>query len=342
MMRRAALLALCSALAACGEEKEEPGPGGAIAAAAPAVEVEIAAEPEEPPVPELDPEERARLAEARAARARRGFEKVLGKLDDTSERYERHAELDESAWFGEDQKTNQAAIDSLLDELAGLLAGSELVDVRERIRAAERESAVLEARGVRDREAQVSAPRESELSVFERPFVEAWEDLDQRIRETRGELDERRLLVIDLEQQFLEQLRALGVEVTPASAKSLLGTVSGDDFVELCAVLDNVRHVTVELQRLTEESGESLDVARRYYGCYVVLIRVLDRLQREFVRTIADEQVPRLRELAEQATENVAEAQAAIRAGGDRELLAQNVRSNELTREAAGDRKSVV
>ena len=65
-----------------------------------------------------------------------------------------------------------------------------------------------------------------------------------------------------------------------------LSSVSGDDIVTMAVVFDNIKHVTTQLQELTEQSGEALDVSKRYYGMYVVMIHVMDRIQKSFVRDI--------------------------------------------------------
>jgi hypothetical protein len=99
-------------------------------------------------------------------------------------------------------------------------------------------------------------------------------------------------------------------------------------------VFHNVRLVTVRLQQLTEEAGESLDVAKRYYGSYVVLVRILDHVQKDFVERVRTDQVPRLDAFAQKAEANIETARDNAANGGDPRIAEQNIRSNELTREA--------
>lgn len=265
---------------------------------------------------------------------RQVLREIFDPLEEAAERYDRHDELDKRSLFGADQKSNQKAIDSLLDEAIEILGLSEVGSVREEIRELEVKIAEAEQRLSRDREARLSAPFESELNAIEKTLTTSREDYDERIEENETLVADTELAIVELKQQFRQELREIGVELSPEAIEGLLTTVSGDDFVEMCVVFDNVRNVTVQLQELTEEAGEALDVARRYYGSYVVLVRIMDRLQKEFVRRVSDEQLPRLKDFQAKARENIAQAQRNLADGGDPEIAEANIRSNQLTIDA--------
>ena len=265
---------------------------------------------------------------------RQVLREIFDPLEEAAERYDRHDELDKRSLFGADQKSNQKAIDALLDEAIEILGLSEVGSVREEIRELEAKIAAAEQRLSRDREARLSAPFESELNAIEKTLTASREDYDERIEENETLVADTEVAIVELKQRFRQELRDIGVELSPEAIEGLLTTVSGDDFVEMCVVFDNVRNVTVQLQELTEEAGEALDVARRYYGSYVVLVRIMDRLQREFVRRVSDEQLPRLKDFQAKARENIAQAQRNLADGGDPEIAEANIRSNQLTIDA--------
>ncbi len=265
---------------------------------------------------------------------RKVFEKIFDPIEKASERYERHGELDKSSWFGEDQKSNSKAIDRLLDEAVKVLEISDLSDVRERLRGIDSRIEELRQEIAGHREKRLAAPREDELGTIGKATTTSVEDLDRRIEDAEVEISERERERLTLENDFVRGLEDLGLEVDLETARHLLGTVSGDDFLDLCIAFDNVRVVTEQLRVLTENAGESLDLARKYYGSYVVLIRILDRVQKEFVRRVEEEQVPKLAEFAARARENIRQAEANRAAGGDPQIAIQNIRSNELTEQA--------
>jgi hypothetical protein len=307
-----------------GEPPVEDGPGAFDGA--PASEGDPAGE-------DQDPGELAESGELDAYQ-RKVLREIFDPLEEAAKRYDRHDELDERSLFGADQKSNQKAIDALLDEAIEILGVSEVGSVREEIRKLEARITEAEQRLSRDREARLSAPYESELNAIEKTLTTSREDYEERIEENETLVADTELAIVELKQQFRQELRDIGVELSPEAVEGLLTTVSGDDFVEMCVVFDNVRNVTVQLQELTEEAGEALEVARRYYGSYVVLVRIMDRLQKEFVRRVSDEQLPRLKEFQAKARENIAQAQRNLSKGGDPEIAKANIRSNQLTIDA--------
>lgn len=265
---------------------------------------------------------------------RRVLREIFEPLEEASERYDRHEDLDKRSLFGEDQKSNQKAIDGLLDDAIEILGLSEVGTVREEIRELEGKIDAANKRLARDRESRLAAPFESELNALEKAVKTSREDYDSRIAENEELVAESELAIVELKQEFRQELREIGVELSSEAVEGLLTTVSGDDFVEMCVVFDNVRNVTVQLQDLTEDAGEALDVARRYYGSYVVLVRIMDRIQKDFVRRVSDEQLPRLKEFQVAARKNIAQAERNLADGGDPAIAKANIRSNQLTIDA--------
>ena len=338
---RMRLLAACLAgsLVACSPY-EPPAQETPTAQSSPSGRVSPEPEPRRPDADELterDPfegwtEERVEAWEQeREERGRTVFQRSLKPLEKAVEAYDEHEELPESHLWREDQKSNQARIDRLLDEAIEALELAGLEDVRRELRGIEEDVDELERRMARDREARVSAPRSDELNAVEDAYTTSYEEYSERIEEAERSIAERAARAEELKQRFVEELRAIGVEIDREAAESLLASVSGDDFVKLCVVFDNVRLMTEQLQELTEESGEQLDVAKRYYGLYVVLIRIMDRLQKDFVRTVREERVPQLEELAGRARDNIRDAERNLRTGGDPDIGRRNVEANRLT-----------
>ena len=90
-----------------------------------------------------------------------------------------------------------------------------------------------------------------------------------------------------------------------------------------------------ELETLTEKTGEDLETAKRYYGVYLMLLKVVDQLQNKFVEKVDSEYYPGIDTYAERAQKNIAQAKKAIKLGGNEEVLQRNIESNQLMYEAA-------
>ena len=267
----------------------------------------------------------------RRQRAQKLFGEVMEPLAEAAEAYSEHDSLDESSWIGRDQEDNQEDINTLLDDAIAVLGVSDIATTRQMLRQLQNEILELQAGLVIDREVRLSAPAEEDLNKVQKTYTDSREDISLRIQEAEEGIVEREADIADLERDFVIQMRAIGVELTVDSARSLLSTVTGDDFIEMCVVFDNVRGGTVQLQELTEESGESLDAAKRYYGSYVVLIHMMDRIQLDLVRRINEDMLPRLKKFAQEAEVLIRDAEENMAEGGDRGIGEQNIASNSLT-----------
>jgi hypothetical protein len=333
------------AKAAASSARSIESPGTKPAADAPMVEVPGAAPaasdspPQEPGVSQPDQElfekeQRAKADSQRRVRAKQLFGELIEPLTETAEAYSVHESLEEDTWLGKDQVDNQKHIDELLDDAIGALGISEIAGTRKHLRLLQQEVRDLKAKLVSYREQRILAPTEEELNKLQKTYTESREDLDQMLVDAEGEIVDRERQIGDLERDFVIQMRAIGVDLNLDSARSLLSTVSGDDFIEMCIVFDNVRGLTLQLQELTEESGESLEAAKRYYGSYVVLIHIMDRVQLDLMRRIKDEMLPRLAQFSKDATQLIQNAKDNMAQGGNQKIGEQNIASNELTMRA--------
>ncbi|MGB0598326.1 MAG: hypothetical protein ACPGLY_16690 [Rubripirellula sp.] len=268
------------------------------------------------------------------------FESVLPILDSARELVDQHANLPDSSRipFTVDKQSNTAAINQLLDQAIDVLEISEVSDYRQRIRDAQSAIATSHAEIADYQRQRVSASWAKNQSQIEQynPFESSKETLDQLIADERAEIEQQEELLVKLKQSFAKELSKIGVQVDEQGAESLLSSVSGDDIVSMAVVFDNVKHMTTQLQELTDESGEALDVAKRYYGMYVVMVHVMDRIQKSFIRDINEKHIPKLDEFAAQAKMNIEQAQKLIDIdGGDIDILKSNIASNELTQNTA-------
>ncbi len=259
------------------------------------------------------------------------LQRALAPLQEAAEARARHDSLPKSRWVGEDQSSNAEKIDALLDDVLEALELGEASGTRQALRLIDQRRRALDDELVRAREARLIAPPTDEQGRVERYLSRSREEWDARVRELEGQIADSRVEAERLQAKFSEELVGIGLELSPEAVRSLLGTVSGDGFLKLVVVFDNVRNITVQLQDLTEQSGESLDAARRYYGSYVVLLELLDRLQKEFVRDVRERHQVALDDFERRAALNIEEAYRNEKRGGDALVARQNVDSNQLT-----------
>jgi hypothetical protein len=258
------------------------------------------------------------------------WDQVLPKLEETLTLQERQAELPESAWFGDDQESNQEAINALLDEAVDILSLSNVQRYRDRIRALQAETAKARQEIADYRLQRVSAP---ESSMVEKTVA----DYDRAIRKRQAAVARFEEELAGIRREFAAGLREMGLELEDAQVELLLATVVGDNLVDLGIVFDNVKAITAQLERLVESSGEDLQSARRYYGMYVVLLKSLSQMHLQIERLIAERYVPQIDGIIAKAGRLGEETRALREQSPDQaELLAANLEAQQLTIQAAG------
>ena len=268
------------------------------------------------------------------------FEEVVPILEETRGLVDQHADLPDKSRlpFTEDKQSNSAAINELLDAAIVILGNSEVSDYRQKIRDAN-ELIQGSHEAIADyRRQRVSAKWARDQSQIDKvnPFELSKESIDEQIENEEKEIQKQEKRLVELKKQFAKELSDIGVVVDEAAVESLLSSVSGDDIVSMAVVFENIKNVTAQLQNLTQRSGEALDVSKRYYGMYVVMVHVMDRIQKSFVRDVREKHIPKLKAFSKQADENIAQARSIIELkGGDPVLLSANIESNKLTQQTA-------
>ncbi|MDA7918150.1 hypothetical protein OAL19_01430 [bacterium] len=141
---------------------------------------------------------------------------------------------------------------------------------------------------------------------------------------------------IEVEKEtFVKDLNRIGMDLDSESIDNLLESITGDEFVRVSIIFNNAKTFAGELERLTNETGEDLEAAKKYYGVYLMLLKTVSRLQEQFVESVDNEYYPKLDEFAAKARKNIKEAKRAIAVGGDETVLRNNIASNQLTYDAA-------
>ena len=237
-----------------------------------------------------------------------------------------------------DKRSNSAEMNKLLDRAITMLEVSSVSEIRDQVKENLRQvrdnhNAIAEYRRKR-----LAAPTEASLSRIKRvnPFTVTKESIDESIAELQEEIQELGSGHANLKYNFRQKLAAIGIEIDEDGIDSLLNSISGEDFVNMAVAFDNIKLLTQQLQQLSEQSGEALDTARRYYGMYVVMVQAMDRMQKTFVDRAENVHIPKLVEFASQAENNIEEARGLIESGqGTREVLLNNIEANQVTRRAA-------
>ncbi len=255
--------------------------------------------------------------------------RLLPQLEESLDLREEATTLPDSAWIGRDKQDAQSEIDALLDEAIGVLGISQANQFRQRIRDLRNAIADKREQIAEYRQEKVTAPRESTWQTTVSDYEEKIEELQKDIADHEEEMKKIR-------QQFAAHLRKIGLDLDEEQLEFLLSTVVGEDVVNMGIAFDNVKLMTVQLEKLVEESKEELQTARRYYGMYTVLLRVLDRMYLHLIERIDGQYLPRIDAIIERTEALEEETNELLDQYPDRaDVLRGNLESQRLTLKAS-------
>ena len=253
------------------------------------------------------------------------WDELLPRLDEILGLQETGRKLPDSAWFGQDRVSNRAQIDDLLDEAATILTG----DNRFRSQSRELEQAMVD-----NRRAISELKRRKMTAPSDSLWRKTVQEIDEEIAEREGLLSEQGQEMARIRDAFAAELQAMGLEIDSARLEFLLSTVVGDEVVEMTVAFEQVRRLTGQLESLTAESREDLPTARRYYGMYTVLLKVLERMHANLIGSIDQRYLPQLQVIENRARALRRETRA-LQARGTSPVLQANLEAQQLTIDAA-------
>jgi hypothetical protein len=262
------------------------------------------------------------------------FVRIYPNMESALDVIEEQRELPDKTWIGRDKRSAQKDLNVLLDEVIDAFDiedvrsfRSDISEAREKIKA----SRELIAEYRRER---IRAPADTTLGMDGLPFFVTKKGYDDKIAAEEKKIRRYQKFITSTKKDFISTLKKLGIKVSGEEFEVLSNTVNGDEFIDLKVAFETVRSLTVQLEKLTQESGEDIETAKKYFGMYTVLLRILDRLQTKFVEDIDEKHLPKLKDFTRQAEKNISEAESAIEEGGNRLVLEQNIKSNQLTLKA--------
>jgi hypothetical protein len=264
------------------------------------------------------------------------FEKAHDALDQALEMFDDQDHLPGEGdlafydFLSRTKESQQRKIEVYLDEAAEALGISDISKRRDNI--ANLRELISETR--------------SDLTLYQRKRISAPESTynpltvtksgyDKKIAAARKKIDDAEKGIQAEKTRLVQQLNGIGMELDAETVDILLESITGDEFVRVSIIFENAKQFAMELERLTTQTGEDLEAAKKYYGVYLMLLKTVERLQSKFVENVDNEYYPKLDLFSQQALKNIKEAERAIRLGGNEEVLTKNIENNRVTYDAA-------
>ena len=264
------------------------------------------------------------------------FERTHGSLEVALEMFDEQREMpknDDLAFYdflSRTKESQQRKIEGYLEVAAESLGISKINDRREKIVNLRQQ--ILTSRkniSIYQRK-RISAPKSTynPLSVSQKGY-------DRKISNARESIKLAEAEIQQDKDTLIAELNQLGMKITPTNVDILLESITGDEFVRISVIFDNAKQFARELEQLTDQTGEDLETAKKYYGVYLMLLKTIDQLQNKFIDNVDDVYYPKLDQYAQEAKQNISEARQAILAGGNAKVLENNIFNNQITYDAA-------
>ena len=264
------------------------------------------------------------------------FERTHGALEVALEMFDEQRKMpanDDLAFYdflSRTKESQQRKIEGYLEVAAESLGISKINDRREKI-ANLRQQIMTSRKNISIyQRKRISAPKSTynPLSVSQKGY-------DKKIANEREQIQSAEDNIQQEKETLISELNQLGMKITPTNVDILLESITGDEFVRISVIFDNAKQFARDLEQLTEQTGEDLETAKKYYGVYLMLLKTIDQLQNKFIDNVDNVYYPKLDEYAQEAKQNIAEARQAIQEGGNARVLENNIFNNQITYDAA-------
>ncbi len=226
---------------------------------------------------------------------------------------------EDGGWFG---KTTAERADAVID----VLATSKLRDILGRLHAIRGD-----IQGHRDRIRDLHFAEVGQLDDASKAktakLIEA-ENVAIQTDATRVE---------ELGTAFSAELRDAGVDLSPVQMSSLLNVTSGDDLSEIIELFASLRTISDALEQSTVSSSEDIDIAKRYYEIYTVLLDTALYAEVRFIHKVDELWIPRIDAVTLETRKLGAETERllATTSNANRAVLAANKRAQGMTLQTA-------
>ncbi len=244
---------------------------------------------------------------------------------------EKRKTLPDTSWIGESKKSTKSDLDKLLDEAVEILSLSESNQIREKIRSLEQDIETLKSNIADYRQAKVGAPLDSTWKTT----VEGY---DRKIKSAKEQIAYKEQQITKSQVEFGRSLEKIGIRLSEEQLDVLFSSVVGDDIMQASLVYENVKLVNEQLMKLTISSEEDFTISKRYYGMYVVLVKILYHMQDSFIQDVDNKYIPKIAEIENEVQTIKASTQSLLRREHDsnrRKHLTANLEAQKLTLKTA-------
>lgn len=218
--------------------------------------------------------------------------------------------------FSEDSKTA-----SLIENLTRELDDRELSKLRSEFMACVDHTKTLESR-LGDLRASIAMKSEPSGGALHRSTEKVENDIDAENRKH-----------IELVRNFQSRINAYGINLSSEQTEVLLSRVDAGDISRMTTIFSIISGITAQFSEAKRQSGENLEVTKKYYGIYLGLLELQMHIQSEYLKKIDNQYLPGVVKIGNEASALKAETEIKLHTSNPEheQGYRQNIKSQNFT-----------
>jgi hypothetical protein len=250
------------------------------------------------------------------------WESVVDDLKEGTVYIDQKKHLPDTAWIGRDRKDVQEDINKLFERIIQGLVGQRVKEDQDAIAALRHKIDENRQMILLYREKRIGAPQSSVLHTTKSEYDKKIEALKEENRIWQNDI---RIRKERLQKRFAD----IGVTLSLDQVDVLLARVDGNDIIQMAMVMDTLKYITRQIEKLMKQSSEELKQAKRYYGMHQVLLELIVYMQQQYIDRCNNVYIPKVRSIIRQAEGMIIHTETLKRQEEDRRRAAVYARNIE-------------
>lgn len=253
-----------------------------------------------------------------------GVENRFGKIF-------KQKEKQENAGFWFSKSDYQEDIDELYAQVFEMITDEGIEDLKERL--------LKNDENLKDENQRLTELKKKQSLAYE-PAEKA--NYDLKIAKQNAKIKNIKANKQSLIREVQFRLSEFGVDVTDDQVEALLVKVNANDILSMSTTFPVIAKFATHLGEITQNTGEDLVSAKKYYGMYVLLLELQLFIQDQYIDRLENEFIPKIDQLKERSIELISNTKDLMRKSSKkpREIFANNLESQEFTLKAINLYKS--
>ena len=127
------------------------------------------------------------------------------------------------------------------------------------------------------------------------------------------EIEKESKLRESLLHAFRSRMMGYGIDLSLEQTKVLLSRVDAGDVSRMTLVFAVISSITAQFANVKVQSGENLDVTKKYYGIYLGLLELQMYIQTEYIEKIDTEYLPGVQRIGDEAQDLKSETEVKLK-----------------------------